>query len=186
MKLTVKQRAETMATFRYIAVDLMETLARWTPSTPEMEAKVLFGRHVWEAAQHADALGKRTYELRAPMHFTQKPSDEYLQYLSELNAVEGAAERMHAIYDIALPALAARYRSYLEQTDALLDAPSVKVIERILSDIEAMRRDADELRREMPSMATPSTDLSSLRATEARATNIVIHHVRPAMQEVSA
>jgi len=186
MKLTVRQRAETIATFRYISVNLMETLARWTPSTPEMEAKVLFGRHVWEVAQHADLLGKRTYELRAPMHFTQKPSDEYIQYLADLNAVEGAAGRMHAMYDIAIPLLAARYRAYLQQIDALLDAPSVKIIDRIVSDFDAMRRDAEELRREMPSMTWPSAELSQLRAGEARAVTLVVHQERPAMQETSA
>ena len=48
MTLTVKQRAETIGTFRYIHVQMMETLARWTPTTPEMEVKVLFGRDIWE------------------------------------------------------------------------------------------------------------------------------------------
>ena len=49
-----------LATFRYVAVFLMETAARWTPLTPELEVKLLFGRHLWEFAQHADMLGQRT------------------------------------------------------------------------------------------------------------------------------
>ena len=45
------------ATARMVA--LMEIAAAWTPTTPEMEVKVLLGRHIWDFAQHADALGKR-------------------------------------------------------------------------------------------------------------------------------
>ena len=186
MTLTVKQRAETIATFRYIEVQLMEILARWTPSTPEMEVKVLFGRHVWEAAQHADALGKRTYELRAPMHFTQPPAAEYIGFLAALSATDGAANRIHALYDITLPALTARYESFLAATDRLLDAPSVKVVERIVGDIAAMRRDADDLRREMPQLSAPTADLRSLATLESGVTQLVIHHVRQAAVEATA
>ncbi|KPK05001.1 MAG: hypothetical protein AMS20_07585, partial [Gemmatimonas sp. SG8_28] len=60
MTMSVRERADWIATFRFISVNLMETLARWVPNTPEMEVKLLFGRHLWEFAQHADAFGKRT------------------------------------------------------------------------------------------------------------------------------
>jgi len=52
--LNVKARAEAVGTFRHVNVFLMETLAAWVPSTPEMEVKVLFGRHLWLIAQLAD------------------------------------------------------------------------------------------------------------------------------------
>ena len=47
--LSVPDRAAAIATFRFIEVKLMELVATWTPSTPEMEAKVMFGRHIWDA-----------------------------------------------------------------------------------------------------------------------------------------
>lgn len=186
MPLTVKQRAETIATFRFIEIHLMETLARWTPSTPEMEVKVLFGRHVWETAQHADILGKRTYELRAPMHFTQKPSDEYLDFLTRLAAVDGAGNRLHVFYDVMLPALAKRYETYIAMTDTLLDAPSVKVIHRILGDMTTMRAEADGLRKEIPQLAMHAADVTDLASVESAVDAFVVHHTRPAMQEATA
>ena len=67
MLLNVTERGAHVATFRWIEVRLMETLAHWVPTTPEMEAKLLFGAHIWDAAQHADILGKRTQELRLPL-----------------------------------------------------------------------------------------------------------------------
>ena len=66
MALTVKQRGQHIATFRFVQVRLMEILSAWVPSTPEMEAKLLFGPHIWDTAQAADALGKRAHELRLP------------------------------------------------------------------------------------------------------------------------
>jgi len=59
--MTVKERGRFVATLRWVNVSIMETLAAWVPTTPEMEAKLLFGEHIWDAAQHADALGKRTF-----------------------------------------------------------------------------------------------------------------------------
>ena len=33
----IQQRAEKIATFRFLEIYWMETLARWTPTTPELE-----------------------------------------------------------------------------------------------------------------------------------------------------
>ena len=75
---TVVERCNTIATFRRVSIWLMETTARWTPITPEMEVKVTLGRHIWEYAQMADALGKRTFELRQPEHYTIPATDAVL------------------------------------------------------------------------------------------------------------
>ncbi len=44
----------------------MRVLGGWIALTPELPAKLLFGRHVWDCAQHADAWGRRLPELRSP------------------------------------------------------------------------------------------------------------------------
>jgi hypothetical protein len=149
MSLSVRARAEHLATFRFVAVHLMETLARWVPGTPEMELKILFGEHIWDAARHADALGKRTHELRAPLHHSLRPSLEYVRILEELAGAAGSAERLHGLYDVLLPGLEARYRRYLKETDLLLDAPSVRVLEDALREMARMRTDSQQVRAEL-------------------------------------
>src|SRR4026207_1505398 len=131
MALTVKQRGELTATYRFIEVRLMETLAQWVPTTPEMELKLLFGAHIWDVAQHADILGKRTYELRLPLQHSMTPSDEYVRILEELCNVAESSDRLVGFYDVLLPALQNRYQNYLKETDPLMDAPSVRILERI-------------------------------------------------------
>ena len=50
MGLSIREKADTVGTLRFASVFAMESLARWIPTTPELEAKVCFGRHVWEFA----------------------------------------------------------------------------------------------------------------------------------------
>jgi hypothetical protein len=149
MKLNVNQRVQKIATFRFIEVRLMEIAAAWTPTSAEMEMKVMLGRHIWDFAQHADALGKRTFEMRRPEQFSQRPVEAYVRLLEDTARVEGTGERLAALYDGLLPALAQRYQGYLDATDGLLDAPSSVIIERILGDLRRQRQEAEALRREL-------------------------------------
>ena len=170
MRLTVSERCRRIATFRFIEVRLMETAARWTPTIPEMEVKVLLGRHIWDFAQHADALGKRTFELRAALQHSERPQDAYLSLLDDVAAVEGAAGRLAALYDVVLPGLDARYARYLAEADPILDAPSVVILERIRGDVARQRREADALRAELGFGPSP---VENLRRREEALAEIV-------------
>lgn len=154
MTLTVRQRADIIGTLRYATVFAMETLARWVPTTPDLEAKVLFGRHIWEFAQHADALGKRTHELRAALHYTPAPLPDYATALEQLRVVDGARQRIESFYEAFLPDLSARFRAYLRSTDPFLDEPSVRIIERILVDQARMLDESRDTRAQRPDMTS--------------------------------
>ena len=155
MTFTVRARADAIATFRFISVDLMETLAGWVPTTPELEVKVLFGRHLWELAQHADAFGRRTAELRLGPQVSRDPAPSFRASLNDLRASTDTAGRVAAFYDDALSWLEALYRDYLARTDGLLDEPSVRILERALTDLTRLRHEANELRREQPEIGVP-------------------------------
>lgn len=160
--LSVKERGQFVATMRFVQVWLMETLAAWVPTTPEMEVKLLFGEHIWDAAQHADALGKRTFELRLPLQHSLRPANRYVDFLAELAGAGPTPQRIAAVYDVLLPAVAARYRHYLDQTDALSDAPTVRILERDLTDTARMVEASGALRQELPAL-----QLEDRRWTEA-------------------
>jgi hypothetical protein len=175
MGLILREKAEYLGTFRWLEVFLMETLARWVPTTPEMEVKVLMGRHIWDAAQHADALGKRTFELRAPLHYTLTPLAPYLDLMKELAAVEDTPGRIHVIYDVLLPTLTARYQEYLNGSDSLLDEPSYRVIRVILSDYARMRQENEALREQLKETLV----FDARRAEEWRRKEVAIAEVVP-------
>ena len=149
MTMSVAERARVLATFRFIEVRLMEIAAAWTPVTPEMEVKVMLGRHIWDFAQHADALGKRTFEQRQSLHYTLKPLDECVAVMDEMAAQPDTRARLEALYQGFLPGLEDRYRQYVADADAVLDAPSVVIVERILLDIVRQRGEAEQTVRSL-------------------------------------
>jgi hypothetical protein len=166
--LTVKERGHFVATLRYVYVSLMETLAAWVPTTPEMEVKLLFGEHIWDVAQHADSLGKRTFELRLPLQHSVRAADAYADLLAEVAAIGPTPQRLTAMYDVLLPALAQRQRRYLENTDKLVDAPTIRILERYLADTTRMIEGANALRRELPALQLADRQWgASLQAREA-------------------
>ncbi len=153
MSLTVRSRARSLATFRWMEVRLMEMLARWVPTTPEMEVKVLFGQHLWDHARHADGLGRRTHELRAPLHHVLEPAQVWLDLLAEIDGLSDTRERLHAYYGILVGKLESLYQDYLSATDALLDAPSARMVTEILADLARMRSDHRGLLDQLPGLA---------------------------------
>jgi len=180
--LTVKERGQFVATLRYVYVTIMETLSAWVPTTPEMETKLLFGEHIWDAAQHADSLGKRTYELRMPLQKSIRAADGYVDLLATVAAIGPTSQRLAAMYDVLLPALAARQRRYIEQTDKLVDAPTVRILERYLADNTRMIDSAQALRHELPALQlTDPQWAAALRKREAS-----LDLLAPAMPEAAA
>ena len=166
MSLSVAERGRRIATFRFVAVRLMETAAAWTPTTPEMEVKVLLGRHIWDFAQHADALGRRTFELRLPAQHSLPPGEAYLGVLDEVRGLSGTGERLAALYDVVLPGLQRRLADYAREADPIVDEPSLLIVERIRADITRQRADASRVRDEL---GVPAQTLPPLRAREEAA-----------------
>jgi len=146
---TVSERGRSIATFRYICVWMMETIARWTPTTPEMEAKVMMGRHIYEFAQMADALGKRTFELRLPEQHSIAPTPAYDAFLKDIVKTSSTADKIATFYDGVVPGIIARYKAYIAATDEILDEPSIVALQRAIVDLERQRVDAAQLQREL-------------------------------------
>lgn len=176
MPLTVSQKADALGTYRFVFVHLMETLATWVPTSPELEVKTLFGRHIWTCAQHADLAGRRTVELRAKLHYERPPEAGYRAALEQVRAESSSGNRMAAFYDVLLTDLDARLRLYLADTDDLVDAPTVDVLRRVLSDFERMRQDREDCSRERPDVvATAAAPLEKLVHAFASCPQLVVY-----------
>ncbi len=181
---TVRERADAVATFRHIAVFLMETLARWVPTAPEFEAKTLLGRHIWEFAQHADHFGHRTAELRLSLHQSRAPVPAYRGVLADLAALTATGDRLAALYDAILPDLARRYESYLSDTDRLLDEPTVRILERALADVRRMCEEHTAVRRERPDLVASDSVVARMARASAAVRDCVDY--RPASAGAAA
>jgi len=181
MDLSVRAKADTVATYRHVAVYLMETLAAWTPTSPELEAKALFGRHIWDMAQLADMLGRRTAELRMALHQNRTPLPNYREALALVRAAAATGDRLAAFYDGVVPDLSRRFAHYLEVTDHLLDEPTVRIIERARLDLTRMLAQRDDLLKERPDLrANATASLDRVRAALAAVADFVDYQPAPA------
>jgi hypothetical protein len=121
---------------------MMRVLGGWIALTPELDAKLLFGRHVWDCAQHADLWGRRLPELRAPAQQSE-PANERVVALVELvqrvEAPEQTVERVTGVYRVLKPHLATVYEHHLTVANPVYEPPTRRILGRV---IEEERRHA--------------------------------------------
>lgn len=185
MGISVRERADTVATFRFINVFLMETLAAWVPTTPEMEVKVLFGRHLWDLAQHADEFGKRAGELRLGLHASREPVPAFKDILRRVAEAKTTSERVDGFYAGIVPVLLGLYEAYMKETDPLMDEPTVRVVERAVGDLTRMRTGRAELQQDWPTLPKAEQWAQQIVAAAEEVPQFVDFRPAPEPQEVS-
>src|SRR5262245_14734444 len=105
---------------------MMRILGGWIALTPELSAKLLLGRHVWDNAQHADALGKRLPELRSHAQASEPASAAFVAFMNaieEPERPEQTIERLVGIYRVLKPHLSACYEDELRRVNAVYEPP---------------------------------------------------------------
>jgi len=115
----------------------MRILGGWIALTPEISAKLLMGRHVWDSAQHADLLGRRLPELRAQAQVSEPPNEAFVACLDAIEAAEHpeqTVERLVGIYRVLKPHLAATYEAHLQRANEVYEPPTRRILTRCLED----------------------------------------------------
>lgn len=115
----------------------MRILGGWIALTPELDVKLLLGRHVWDCAQHADLWGRRLPELRAPAQESEPASDRVVRVLDVLERFEGrdqSVERVTAVYRVLKPHLATVYRRHLAVANPVYEPPTRRILERCIEE----------------------------------------------------
>ena len=121
---------------------MLRALGGWIALTPELPAKLLFGRHVWDCAQHADLWGKRLPELRAPAQQSEPANERMVKFADLLESAEGpreTLERIAGVYRVLKPHLVTVYARHLANANPVYEPPTRRILERC---IEEERRHA--------------------------------------------
>lgn len=161
--LAVEASARRVRHYRYAEERMTRTLAGWLALTPELPAKLLMGRQVWDCAQHADLWGKRLPELRAPAQVSEPPNAALVVFMDTLARPEGwgeTPERLCGVYRVLKPHLIEIYARHLARANPVYEPPTRRILERCLAD---ERRHADEGARLLSSLA--DTDARERRVT---------------------
>ena len=134
---SVAASAACVRHYRYVEERLMRLLGGWIALTPELGAKLLMGRHVWDCAQHADLWGKRLPELRSPAQRSEPATDGVVRFVDRLASPQGhgqTIERLVGVYGVLKPHLVAVYERHLASANPVYEPPTRRILERCLGD----------------------------------------------------
>jgi hypothetical protein len=134
---SVDHSARLMRNYRYAVERMLRALGGWMALTPEISAKLLMGRHVWDVAQHVDAFGKRLQELRAPAQVSEPARPAFVVFMDALEEPEGpqqTIERLVGVYRVLKPHLLATYQDHLGRANAVYEPPTRQILIRCIDD----------------------------------------------------
>lgn len=134
---SVDASARLIRHYRYVEERMTRILGGWIALTPEVPVKLLFGRHVWDCAQHADVWGKRLPELRAPAQQSEPANDRVVALMDMIESRETPAatpERVTGVYRVLKPHLAAIYARHLDDANGIYEPPTRRILQRCLDE----------------------------------------------------
>ena len=115
----------------------MRILGGWIALTPEVDVKLLFGRHVWDCAQHADLWGRRLPELRAKAQESEPANPDVVAVFDLIETAEApgqTVERVTAVYRVIKPHLATVYERHLAVANPVYEPPTRRILLRCLEE----------------------------------------------------
>ncbi len=137
--LSVEECVRRLKRYHYAFKRLHQIFTARITAEPIYELKMGFSRHAWLCAEHVSALRKRVGEMREPPLGLDLVPDANLQiFFDEILAAPGTAELVMGVYDQALPVLKAALERHLQDTNLLVDHPSVRVCRFALLELEDM------------------------------------------------
>jgi len=134
----VEECANRIGRFGFFSQQLMRVQAAKMSSIENWEFKAMIGRQLWECAVHWGWWRERLRELRGHEHLINRHADDKLgDFFNEILWSRSDAEFAVALYSVALPAYHAALKRYIEQTNPLVDQPTVRLIQHTLLDLDA-------------------------------------------------
>src|SRR5687767_4689771 len=104
-RFTVRENSQRLANYRYLELQLMEMIAGWCHTTPQIAFKATFGYHVYDHAQAADLLGERLEQLRSTRDSHEPGTDEFASLCESVWKLDDTIERLTAVYRVLEPHL---------------------------------------------------------------------------------
>lgn len=130
-RFTVRENSQRLANYRYLEVQLMETIGGWCHSTRQLAFKAAYGYHVYDHAQAAELLGERLEQLRSSRESHEPGSDAFAHLCEYVWQLENPIDRLTAVYRVLEPHLISTYVYHADATDPLADAPTVRLLRHL-------------------------------------------------------
>ena len=133
MHLTLEQNLHRLGLLFAVERATLRRLGGWLAGLPYWDAKLHVGAHLWEDAQHAEALLKRLHELK-DLGAERRSVASIERALDRVAAAGDGDAFLAGVYRCLKPWLLARYEEHVRLTDPVMDAPTVEILERIVQE----------------------------------------------------
>jgi hypothetical protein len=144
-KFSVEENARRLLRFFYFERRLMQVLGAWTLGIPEFEVKLETGRHIFYHADAARLFRERLHEQEKRWADIDAFRDAEIDaFIEEMLSATDSAELLVGVHQVAGRALQTAYRHHIDDTDAITDAPTIRLLRRILTDYEPMLEWAEQ------------------------------------------
>jgi hypothetical protein len=135
----VEESARRVGNYRWTEMRLFEALGGWVATVPELDVKMVLGRHCYHHAWHAELWTKRLPELRQmnAERMTVPANDEMVAFMNavtEPEAPELTIEKLVGVYRVLIPRTIAAYTYHLNGTSAITDSPTQRSLRHALQD----------------------------------------------------
>jgi hypothetical protein len=135
----VVESARRVGNYKWIEMRLFEALGGWVATVPELDVKLVLGRHCYHHAWHAELWNKRLPELREmnTERLTEPPNEAMIAFtdaVREPEAPELTIEKLVGVYRVLIPRKIAAYTFHLNATSRITDAPTMRSLKFILQD----------------------------------------------------
>jgi hypothetical protein len=146
----VEESARRVGHYKWIEMKLFEALGGWVATVPELDVKMVLGRHCYHHAWHAELWDKRLPELREmnTTRLTVPANDamaEFIEKMREPEAPDLTIEKLVGVYRVLIPRKISAYTYHLNATSSITDAPTQRSLGFILQDEHADRTEGELL-----------------------------------------
>jgi hypothetical protein len=146
----VEDSARRVGNYKWVEMRLFEVLGGWVATVPELDVKLVLGRHTYHHAWHAELWHKRLPELREmnPDRMTVAPNEEFVRFMDAVREPEApdlTIEKLVGVYRVLIPRKIAAYTYHLNGTSRITDAPTIRSLKFALQDEFEDWRDGEML-----------------------------------------
>jgi hypothetical protein len=149
-RFSVEETARRVGNYKWTEMRLFEVLGGWVATVPELDVKMVLGRHTYHHAWHSELWHKRLPELREmnQERLNLPPNDAYVEFMDAVREPEGAdetIEKLVGVYRVLIPRKIAVYTYHLNNTSTITDAPTIRSLKFALQDEFEDWRDGEML-----------------------------------------
>jgi hypothetical protein len=136
---TVEESARRAGNYKWAEMRLFEVLGGWVATVPELDVKLVLGRHTHFHAEHAKRWDERLPELREMNRerLNQPPNPEFETFMDAVREPEAAdltIEKLVGVYRVLIPRFIGVYTYHLNGTSTITDAPTIRSLKFMLQD----------------------------------------------------